>query len=78
MYKGSKCNNDSSLHLLNTHKESDCIPQIIPFMSAKSKSGNSKMGTKGRLLTEEEDRKAKALGKRRYNLFPNQHRQLDY
>lgn len=36
------------------------------------------MGTRGRLLTEEEDRKAKALGKRRYNLFPNQHRQLDY
>lgn len=35
------------------------------------------MGTRGWLLTEEQDRKVKALGKSRYNLSPNQQRELD-
>ena len=55
----------------------NCIPQIISCISTKRKAGSSKMRTRGCLLIEE-DRKAKALGKRRYNLFPNQHRQFDY
>jgi hypothetical protein len=38
---------------------------------------NSDMVTRGQSLTEKEDRKAKALGESRYNLLPNQYRQLD-
>lgn len=36
------------------------------------------MGTRGQLLTEEEDGKSKAPGKIRYNLLSNKYRELDF
>lgn len=69
MWKGSKCNNYSNLHLLSVHKEPDTVLSAFPKQShllvTLRKVGNSK-------LTEEKDgKKKKALGKSRYNLLPN-------